>query len=207
VAEGRASGSPSETKAKRRAAILRAAVELFAERGYTETTVTQITARAGISRRLFFYYFQSKDDILFEVSDAALTLLEEIVSRQPPELSDLDAAAESWKAFNRSDLSDADRSERRRVVVQLRKAAEASPLLRGKEYELHLAYQRAVAAGLARRRALDQPDAAALTAAAIAQTMMHVVTDRWVLDERLDRDRLIDEQFALAKALLGVGVQ
>jgi AcrR family transcriptional regulator len=205
VTEGRTSGSPSETKAKRRAAILRAAVELFAQRGYNETTVTQIAESAGMSRRLFFYYFGSKDDILFEVSDAALTLLEEIVGRQPRELSDLDAAAESWKAFNRSDLGDADLSERRRVVVQLRKAAESSPLLRGKEYELHLAYQRAVAAGLARRRGLAQPDAAALTAAAIAQTMMHAVTDRWVLDEDLDRDQLIDEQFALAKTLLGPG--
>jgi hypothetical protein len=74
--------------------------------------------------------------------------------------------------------------------------------LRGKEYERHLAYQRAVAEGLGRRRGLAQPDAAAVTAAAIAQSMMHAVVDRWVLDEDLERDQLIDEQFALAKALL-----
>lgn len=202
MAEGRVSESPSETKTKRRTAILHAALELFAEHGYDETTVTQITERAGMSRRLFFYYFESKDDILFEVNTAALVLLEEVVEGQPPELSDLEAAAESWKTFDPSDLDIGDRSLRRNIVVQLRKAAESSPLLRGKEYELHLAYQRAVAEGLGRRRGLAQPDAAAVTAATIAQSMMHAVVDRWVLDEDLERDQLIDEQFALAKALL-----
>jgi AcrR family transcriptional regulator len=202
VAEGRESEGPSETKTKRRAAILHAALQLFAEHGYNETTVTQITERAGMSRRLFFYYFDSKDDILFEINAAALVVLEEVVEGQPPELSDFDAAAESWKAFDPSDLDIGDRSLRRNIVVQLRKAAESSPLLRGKEYQLHLAYQRAVAEGLGRRRGLAQPDAAAVTAAAIAQSMMHAVVDRWVLDEDLERDQLIDEQFALAKALL-----
>ena len=202
MAEGQESESPSETKTKRRAAILHAALELFAEHGYNETTVTQITERAGMSRRLFFYYFESKDDILFEINPAALVVLEEVVESQPPGLSDFDAAAESWKAFDPSDLDIGDRSLRRNIVVQLRKAAESSPLLRGKEYELHLAYQHAVAEGLGRRRGLAQPDAAAVTAAAIAQSMMHAVVDRWVLDEDLERDQLIDEQFALAKALL-----
>jgi AcrR family transcriptional regulator len=203
VADGGGSESPSDAKVKRRAAVLQAALELFAERGYNETTITQIAERAGMSRRLFFYYFNSKDDILFEVSDAALTWLEEVVGDQPPELSDLDAAAESWKHFDGYGRDYRNRAQSRNLVVQLRRAAESSALLRGKEYEGHLAYQRAVAKGLARRRGLAHPDAAAMTAAAIAQTMMHAVVDRWVLTEGIDRDQLIDEQFALAKAILG----
>jgi AcrR family transcriptional regulator len=204
-----ASASPSakrevDAQAIRREVILRAALELFAERGYKETTATQIAERAGISRRLFFYYFPSKDDILFAVNDRALALLRGAVRAQPPELSDLEAVAAAWKTFRRSEVDGGEGPERHSVVVQLRQAAAGSPLLRGKEYELHLAYQDAVAHGLAERRGLAEPDRSALTAAAIGQTLMHLVVDRWLLDGSLDREQLIDEQFAAAATVLGV---
>src|SRR6266568_3244529 len=40
------------------------AIELFLAKGYEATTLEEIAATAGISRRTFFYYFKSKDDIL-----------------------------------------------------------------------------------------------------------------------------------------------
>ncbi|SMG43541.1 TetR family transcriptional regulator [Agreia pratensis] len=40
------------------------AQELFLERGYEDTTVDQIAAAAGMSRRTFFRYFPSKDDLV-----------------------------------------------------------------------------------------------------------------------------------------------
>ncbi|MEM6531815.1 MAG: TetR family transcriptional regulator [Myxococcota bacterium] len=43
-------------------ALARAAVELFAERGYEETTIDDIVERAGVSRRTFFRHFPSKAD-------------------------------------------------------------------------------------------------------------------------------------------------
>ena len=39
-------------------------LELFLAKGYEATTLDEIAAAAGISRRTFFYYFESKDDIL-----------------------------------------------------------------------------------------------------------------------------------------------
>jgi AcrR family transcriptional regulator len=39
-------------------------LELFVTKGYEATTIDDIAAGAGISRRTFFYYFRSKDDIL-----------------------------------------------------------------------------------------------------------------------------------------------
>jgi len=47
-----------------RAAIWDAATDLFAEKGYDETTVDEIAGRAGISRRSFFRYFSSKSDLM-----------------------------------------------------------------------------------------------------------------------------------------------
>jgi len=47
-----------------RTAIWEAATDLFAEKGYDETTVYDIAAKAGISRRSFFRYFSSKSDLM-----------------------------------------------------------------------------------------------------------------------------------------------
>src|SRR5215470_12286735 len=183
------------TGRERREAVVRAAVELFAERGYKETTASDIAARAGISRRAFFYYFRSKDDILFSVDPRNLDALTSLVSRQPKKLSELAAVGEAWKAFGHSGMDTAGRKEARSRVLQLRRAAENSPLLRGKEYELHLAYEGAVARGLAQRRRLARPDRAAKAAAAIGQSLMHLVIDEWVANARSDRDDLISNYF------------
>ena len=44
--------------------IAEVGVELFLAKGYEATTLDEIAAAAGISRRTFFYYFKGKDDIL-----------------------------------------------------------------------------------------------------------------------------------------------
>lgn len=46
-----------------------AALDLFAERGYDQVTVTDIAARAGITRRSYFRYFPDKREVLFAHSD------------------------------------------------------------------------------------------------------------------------------------------
>ena len=45
-------------------AIYEAAIDLFTKKGFDETTVEELAEAAGISRRSFFRYFQSKDDLL-----------------------------------------------------------------------------------------------------------------------------------------------
>ena len=47
-----------------RNAIYEAAIDLFADKGFDETTVDEIAEAAGVSRRSFFRYFASKDDLL-----------------------------------------------------------------------------------------------------------------------------------------------
>ena len=57
----------------RRQAILDAAAEEFAERGFAHASYNRIIERAGISKGAMYYYFADKDDLFQTVLDAALT--------------------------------------------------------------------------------------------------------------------------------------
>jgi AcrR family transcriptional regulator len=60
--------SPRAAKRREtRARISDTAIGLFLAQGYDATTVDEIAAAAGISRRGFFHYFASKDDILLDL--------------------------------------------------------------------------------------------------------------------------------------------
>jgi len=52
--------------AQTRAAIADAAVALFTERGFAETTMEEVADAAGVSRRTAYRHFPSKDDLVFE---------------------------------------------------------------------------------------------------------------------------------------------
>lgn len=56
-------------RASSREVLSEAACELFLERGYHATSVTDIAARAGVSRSSFFNYFDSKEAILWSSLD------------------------------------------------------------------------------------------------------------------------------------------
>ncbi|WP_309129421.1 TetR/AcrR family transcriptional regulator [Microbacterium sp.] len=67
----------SETRAGRprassRETLAEAACELFLEQGYDETSIADITRRAGVSRSSFFNYFSSKSDVLWSGLDARI---------------------------------------------------------------------------------------------------------------------------------------
>jgi AcrR family transcriptional regulator len=74
-----------------RQALIRAAMRLFEEKGYEQTTVAQIAATAQVSTKTFFNYFTSKDEVLFpHLSgriDAAVALIEQ--SRPDEHMADV----------------------------------------------------------------------------------------------------------------------
>jgi AcrR family transcriptional regulator len=68
-------GLRERKKQKTREAIVKAAYELFAERGFEGTTIADIAEAAEIAPRTFFSYFPSKDDVVFYDFEDAMEMV------------------------------------------------------------------------------------------------------------------------------------
>src|SRR6266571_2851939 len=66
------------SKPTARERLAEAAFALFDERGYEQTTVEDITERAGLGRTTFFRHYRSKEDVIFPDHDR---LLEQVRQR------------------------------------------------------------------------------------------------------------------------------
>lgn len=82
--------TPASIKSRKRQvvrdALSAAAEELFLARGFEAVTVEEIAQAAGVSRRTFFRYYQSKEDVMAERTDRlGEQLLAELAARPPDE--------------------------------------------------------------------------------------------------------------------------
>jgi AcrR family transcriptional regulator len=64
-----------------------AAMELYAERGFDQTTVADIAERAGLTKRTFFRHFADKREVLFGGADALRALVVQTIAEAPAGLS------------------------------------------------------------------------------------------------------------------------
>jgi AcrR family transcriptional regulator len=123
---------------------MRAALELFEERGYNSTTAAAIAERAGVTEMTFFRHFPSKDSVL--VADPYDPLIADAITRQPAEVSPLSAAiagvADAWRAVP-APVSSEVRS-RLRIVSK-------TPALRGAVARNSVAAEEAIADALTAR--------------------------------------------------------
>jgi len=75
----RGHGRRARRSAETRERLFRAALDLFARKGFTETTVEDITEAADVGKGTFFNYFPSKDHILLAFGEMQLAKLESAV--------------------------------------------------------------------------------------------------------------------------------
>ena len=66
MSHDRRAGAALGTADQRREQMLRAALEVIAERGYADTRIADVAERTGISPALVIYYFKTKDQLLTE---------------------------------------------------------------------------------------------------------------------------------------------
>jgi AcrR family transcriptional regulator len=106
-------GLRERKKQQTRDKIARVALELFAERGYDQTTVAEIADAADVSTRTIFAYFESKEDILFCDEPAFYESLKEALDTRPAGVTTVDALRE----YLRSAVSQDDSMKMRKKIV------------------------------------------------------------------------------------------
>jgi AcrR family transcriptional regulator len=107
-------GLRERKKQKTRDTIAKVALELFAERGYEQTTIAEIADAAEISPRTIFAYFPSKEDILFCDLPEGQERLAQALRERPEGATALDALRD----FIAGSLSpDGNQLLRKRIVA------------------------------------------------------------------------------------------
>jgi len=167
-----AAGMPRSGEAVRRR-LQQAALELFTERGFDQTTVEMIAARAGVTERTFFRHFADKREMFFDGEAELRDLLTGAVAAAPPGTKPLPALRAAFQAA-------IPLLERNRPVTEPRaRLLAGTPALR----ERSLAKTAALVAALT--EALMARGVDARTAALCAQVGMDtfgIATHRWMQD-------------------------
>ena len=176
-----------------RGRLVSAALELYAERGFEQTTVMDIAERAGVTERTFFRYFADKREVLFEGSSGLQQVVVDTIAAVPPATAPIDVvgAAMERAAFLLED--------RREYARQRAAVIAANPGLQEREL-LKLANLGAAAAEALRRRGV--PDPAAGLVAETGVTVFRIGFESWIGDsEPGDFARCIRDALDQLKAL------
>ena len=78
--------------------LVRAALDLFSEQGYDNTTVAQIAERAGLTKSTFFRHFPDKREVLVAGQDTLCRLFADAIAAAPATATPLEAVAAALDA-------------------------------------------------------------------------------------------------------------
>jgi AcrR family transcriptional regulator len=175
-----------------RSRLAEAALDLYVQRGYDQTTVADIADRAGLTERTFFRHFADKREVLFGggeyLRDALVTALDGV----PDDVAPIDAIAAALEAVA-TIFSDREWSKKRQAIIT------ANPELQERELIKMASLSSGLADGL-RRRGVKEPAASLAAEAGIAA--FRVAFERWVTGtKKRDLARLIRESVDELKAV------
>jgi mycofactocin system transcriptional regulator len=177
ISVGGRRGRPPGTSARELELI---SLRLFTRDGFEDTTVERIAAAAGVSRRTFFRYFDSKAYVLWHAFDGEVRALREAFAAAPPRVPMMEAIRQVVVGVNRYRAEDVPELRARMSLISSVPALQASA---AQHYD---AWERAVSQFAAAR--LGQP-ADSLIPLAIGRATLAVCRaayDRWI--ERADSD-------------------
>jgi len=173
--------------------LRQAAMELYLERGFEQTTVADIAERAGLTSRTFFRYFTDKREVLFSGSEIFEGTVIKGVLDAPAKASPLDAVAAGLDASALVFEQIPDRAGKRQALL------DANPELQERERAKLAGLSGSVAAAL-RERGVAEP--AAGLAADAGMSVLRVAFERWTTDPHgQDLRQLLRDALAELKSL------
>jgi AcrR family transcriptional regulator len=179
-----------------RGRLQEAALALYSERGFDQTTAAQIAERAGLTERTFFRHFADKREVLFGGSAILKERIVAGVAGAPASDGALDAVSLGL------DAAAAMLGESRRDLAFQRQAVlTANPELRERELAKLADYAATIAATL-RQRGVGEPRAT--LAAEAGMTVLRVAMQQWASEEdERDLQSIMRDGVAELRAVAG----
>jgi AcrR family transcriptional regulator len=176
-----------------RGRLEQAALELYSERGFEQTTVAEIAKRAGLTERTFFRHFADKREVLFWGAGSLQELLVGTVASAPDSAAPIAAVAAAIEAAG------ALLQERREYARQRQAVIAANVELQEREL-IKLASLASAIAGTLRQRGVAALAASLTAEAGIA--VFRIAFERWVSEtSEADLPQLIRESLDELKAV------
>ena len=175
----------------------RAALELFIDAGYEQTTVAEIAARAGVTERTFFRYFADKREVLFAGGHALEDLMVSQVVAAAAAVAPLEAVAGALQAAAQEFFADRYVFARQRQLI-----INSSPDLQERELLKLASLTVAIAAAL-RGRGVAEPGASLAAESGVAG--FKTAFAQWVSAGQVrEFSELIKETFTQLKSVVAV---
>jgi AcrR family transcriptional regulator len=183
--------------ARSREAILDAALELFAEQGYDETTTEQVAERAGVSPRTFFRYFPTKESVVFYRDFGLMRRFESELQAQSDARSDLEAICATFVALSRGF------DELRGRVQRYRRVVDSSSVLLGREQLHSQQHAHTIARAVAHRHGRDVPTEDDTVLGALGVLLYNRAFAHWLAGDGLvDLADQLEVEFARVRRLV-----
>ncbi|MEU6379661.1 TetR family transcriptional regulator [Streptomyces sp. NPDC046909] len=185
-----------------RSELAEAAVKLLADQGFEETTVDQIVAAVGMSRRTFSRYFDSKEDVIVHMlAEAGVRLCAELNARpadEPPAV----ALRRALSVFTSMSVGNPAK------MLRVSRLILDTPALLARFLERQSQWQAEMTGILALRAGLDPDvDLRPAVAAGVALTAFQAALRRWVdSDGSEGLDEVVDQALALVGPVIELGV-
>jgi AcrR family transcriptional regulator len=191
----RATGLRERKRQQIRQRLTQTAMALFLEHGFEATTLDDIAAAADISRRSFFHYFASKEDVVFAWQEESTAALIAAVAARPANESMLAAAENAISAMVRQ----IEPGE----AIAMACLKRDNPALQARDQVKYEKLERALAEALGKRSGHKTESLQARLVAMIATGAMRIGGELWAAEgARANPEALVKRIFAAIRAIL-----
>jgi AcrR family transcriptional regulator len=190
-----APGLRERKRQQTRERLTRMAMALFLDRGFEATTLDDIAAAADISRRSFFHYFASKEDVVFAWQEEITAALIDAVAARPTAESMLTAAENAILAMVRQ-LEPGE-------AIAMAQLKRDNPALQARDQVKYEKLERALTDALAKRAGLKTEKLKARLVAMIATGAMRIGGELWAIEGAREKpEAQAKRTFAAIRAIL-----